>query len=243
MPCCMRSMVKPVRRYGPAAIKSNRSITSVGCPSQMVVSTSEPTTECSTASASHRANRSIRSYAMNKTITILVLASICVILSRSALVQGQGRGGAEWTTAFGDAQHSSWVRSDPKISTASMQKGGFQSLWKMKLHNKTHELNSLTPPVLLDRLVGFRGFKSIAVVGASADTVYAIDFDLGKPLWTFVLNYSADNEVPAPTWNCPGGLMAAATRPTAVSISAGGGDGVGGRGGRTGGSVGEPGKG
>src|SRR5215471_14262331 len=182
---------------------------------------------------------------MNKTITILALASICVILSRSASVQSQGRGGAEWTTAFGDAQHSSWVRSDPKISTASLQKAGFQSLWKMKLHNDTHELNSLTPPVLLDRLVGFRGFKSIAVVGASADTVYAIDFDLGKPLWTFVLNYSADNEVPAQTWTCPGGLMAAATRPTAVSISAagGGGGGGGGRGGRTGGSVGEPGKG
>jgi len=180
---------------------------------------------------------------MNKTITIFALASICVILSRSTSVQSQGRGGAEWTTAFGDAQHSSWVRSDPKISTASLQKPGFQSLWKMKLHNDTHELNSLTPPVLLDRLVGFRGFKSIAVVGASADTVYAIDFDLGKPLWTFVLNYSADNEVPAPTWNCPGGLMAPATRPTAVSISAAGGGGGGGRGGRTGGSVGEPGKG
>src|SRR5262252_8802933 len=180
---------------------------------------------------------------MNKTITILVLASICVILSRSTSVQSQGRGGAEWTTAFGDAQHSSWVRSVPKISTASLQKAGFQSMWKMKLHNDTHELNSLTPPVLLDRLVGFRGFKSIAVVGASADTVYAIDFDLGKPLWTFVLNYSSDNEVPAPTWNCPGGLMAPATRPTAVSISAADGGGGGGRGGRMGGSVGEPGKG
>src|SRR5215471_19606308 len=180
---------------------------------------------------------------MNKTITILALASICVILSRSASVQSQGRGGAEWTTAFGDAQHSSWVRSDPKISTASLQKAGFQSLWKMKLHNDTHELNSLTPPVLLDRLVGFRGFKSIAVVGASADTMYAIDFDLGKPLWTFVLNYSADNEVPAPTWNCPGGLMAAASRPTAVSMNNAGGGGFGGRGGRSGSSVGEPGKG
>jgi hypothetical protein len=156
----------------------------------------------------------------------------------------QGRGGTEWTTAHGDAQRSSWVRSDAKVSTASLQKpGGFQLEWKMKLHNETHQMNSLTQPVLLDRLVGFRGFKSIAVVGASADTMYAIDFDLGKPLWTFVLNYSADNEVPMSTWNCPGGLMAAATRPTAASISAAAGGGAGGRGGRSGGSVGEPGRG
>src|SRR5215472_13561058 len=180
---------------------------------------------------------------MNKTITILVLASICVILSRSTSVQSQGRGGAEWTTAFGVAQHYSWVRSDPEISTASLQDAGFQALWKMKLHNDTHELNSLTSPVLLDRLVGFRGFKSIAVVGASADTVYAIDFDLGKPLWTFVLNYSADNEVPMSTFNCPGGLMAAATRPTQLSINNPPALGGGGRGGASGGSVGEAGKG
>jgi hypothetical protein len=155
----------------------------------------------------------------------------------------QGRGGAEWTTAHGDAQQSSWVRSDPKVSTASLQKGGFQYLWKMKLHNETHQLNSLTQPVFLDRLVGFRGFKSIAVVGASSDTMYAMDFDLGKPLWTYVLNYSADNEVPAPTWNCPGGLMAAATRPTALSMNNPPALGGGGRGGASGGSVGDPGKG
>src|SRR5215470_12802935 len=180
---------------------------------------------------------------MRKTLFIVAVTALCMVVSRSRPMLSQGRGGAEWTTAHGDAQHSSWVRSDSKVSAATLQKGGFQYLWKMKLHNETHQLNSLTQPVFLDRLVGFRGFKSIAVVGASADTVYAVDFDLGKPLWTFVLNYSADNEVPAPNWNCPGGLMAPATRPTPVSISTAAGGGGGGRGGQSGGSVGEPGKG
>ena len=174
--------------------------------------------------------------------TVSIALATTVVLAGNLLAQG--RGGAEWTTAQGDAQRSSWVRSDAKVSTANLQKfGGFQYLWKMKLHNETKQLNSLTQPVLLDRLVGFRGFKAIAVVGASADTMYAVDYDVAKPLWTAVLNYSADNAIPPSTWNCPGGLMAAATRPTAPMPPAFGGGGGGGRGGRSGGSVGEPGRG
>ena len=37
----------------------------------------------------------------------------------------QFRGGQEWTTAGGDAQRSSWVRSDPKISVERIAKPGF----------------------------------------------------------------------------------------------------------------------
>src|SRR5262245_12188740 len=163
------------------------------------------------------------------------------------VLHAQGRGGAEWTTAQGDAQRSAWVRNDPKVSAAALEKpgpAGFQFLWKMKLHNENRQLNALTQAVLLDRLVGFRGFKAIAVVGASADTMYAVDFDLARPLWTAVLNYSAENAIPASSWNCPGGLMAAATRPTAAAPATIGAGGGGGRaGGRSGSSVGEPGKG
>ncbi len=181
---------------------------------------------------------------MKKLISTLAAAALCVTLSPSTTpMLGQGRGGNEWTTAHGDAQRSSWVRTDAKVSVAGMQKPGFQFLWKMNLHNEAHQLNSLTQPVLLDRLVGFRGFKAIAVVGASADTMYAVDFDTAKPLWTAVLNYSGDNAVPPSSFNCPGGLMAAATRPTAAIPSTGGGGFGGGRGGRSGGSVGDPGKG
>jgi hypothetical protein len=181
---------------------------------------------------------------MDKAIRLLVHAAAASVCA-AGILHAQGRGGAEWTTAQGDAQRSSWVRSDAKVSSANLQKfGGFQFLWKMKLHNEPKQLNSLTQPVLLDRLVGFRGFKAIAVVGASADTMYAVDYDVAKPLWTAVLNYSADNAIPPSTWNCPGGLMAAATRPTSPAPPAfGGGGGGGGRGGRSGGSVGEPGRG
>src|SRR5215468_3482289 len=90
----------------------------------------------------------------------------CFICIPAALAQ---RGGQEWLTSGADAQHSSWIRTDPKISAASMQKPGFKFLWKLKLENEAKQLNSLTEPVLLDRLIGYRGFESLAFVGGSSD--------------------------------------------------------------------------
>ncbi len=166
-----------------------------------------------------------------------------VVAPRAArrVVQAQGRGG-EWTTSHGDAQRTSWVRSDVRLTKDAVQKGELKFLWKMKLDNETRQLNSLTTPVLMDRLISHRGFKALAFVGASGERVYAIDTDLARVYWTTVINYSSITPPANSSWACPGGLMAAATRPTTVAVSAFGGGG-GGRGGRSGSSVGEPGKG
>jgi len=168
----------------------------------------------------------------------VVIASAC----GAALVHAQGRGGGEWTTSQGDAQRSSWVRTDARLTKDAVQKGELKFLWKMKLDNETRQLNSLTTPVLMDRLISHRGFKALAFVGASAERMYAIDTDLAKVYWTTIINYSSITPPANSSWPCPGGLAAAATRPTNVAVSAFGGGG-GGRGGRSGSSVGEPGKG
>ena len=176
--------------------------------------------------------------ASKRFIGAVVVASAC----GAALVNAQGRGGGEWTTSQGDAQRSSWVRTDVRLTKDAVQKGELKFLWKMKLDNETRQLNSLTTPVLMDRLISHRGFKALAFVGASAERVYAIDTDLAKVYWTTVINYSSITPPANSTWACPGGLIAAVTRPTNVAVSAFGGGG-GGRGGRSGSSVGEPGKG
>ena len=108
----------------------------------------------------------------------VVIASAC----GAALVHAQGRGGGEWTTSQGDAQRSSWVRTDARLTKDAVQKGELKFLWKMKLDNETRQLNSLTTPVLMDRLISHRGFKALAFVGASAERVYAIDTDLATRL-------------------------------------------------------------
>src|SRR5262249_19728717 len=65
----------------------------------------------------------------------VILAISCA--SGAALLQAQGRGGAEWTTSGYDAQRTAWVKTDPRISPASMVKpgafGSFKFLWKLKL--------------------------------------------------------------------------------------------------------------
>jgi hypothetical protein len=176
--------------------------------------------------------------AATRLIGAIVIASAC----GAALVQAQGRGG-EWTTSNGDAQRSSWVRADVRLTKDAVAKGELKFLWKMKLDNETRQLNSLTTPVLMDRLISHRGFKALAFLGGSSERLYAIDTDLARIYWTTVINYSSITPPANSSWACPGGLIAAATRPTSYAVSAFGGGGGGGRGGRSGSSVGEPGKG
>jgi hypothetical protein len=61
-----------------------------------------------------------------------VLSFGCAFIWTGA-AHAQFRGGPDWSTAGGDAQRSSWVRSDPKISVEKITKPGFGLTWKIKL--------------------------------------------------------------------------------------------------------------
>src|SRR4029453_11714913 len=158
----------------------------------------------------------------------LVRAALLVSLSASWLlalsgVEGhaQGRGGGEGTTSGFDAQRTGWLRADARLTKEAVQRGEFAFLWKMKIENTSRQLNSLTPPVLLDRLIGYRGFKSLAFFGGSDDRVFAVDTDLARPAWTTILNYSAaTGGRPSSSMECPGGLTAMPSRRTALAAGA-----------------------
>src|SRR5207247_7852828 len=123
-----------------------------------------------------------------------------------------GRGGAEWMTDGADAQRSHWIPADAQTSPATV--GGFQFLWKVKLNNESVQLNSLTPAVLLDRYIGYRGFRSLAFLGGSANTIYAIDTDLSRVEWQTRL---AGPPPLAGSLACPGGLSANIARATTAA--------------------------
>jgi outer membrane protein assembly factor BamB len=141
-----------------------------------------------------------------------------------------------------DAQRSHWVPADTRISRESLAKSGFQFLWKVKLDNQAAQLNSLTPAVLIDRYIGYRGFRSLALLGGSSNTVYAIDTDLSRLEW--------QRRIPLPSPSaasvaCPGSLMASPARETSAAyppLEAVGG-GLGGRNAPARSDVGEPGEG
>jgi outer membrane protein assembly factor BamB len=151
---------------------------------------------------------------------------VVLTLGAATMAQAQGRGGGAWTTAGSDAQRTSSVRADPKISAESMQKPGFQFLWKRTFDAPGARANILTQPILLPNIIAYKGFKALAFVGGSADNVYAVDYELNRMFWT---QHLATASRVGGTAACPGGLTAI-TKATAVAPPAAGGRGRGAQG-------------
>ena len=106
---------------------------------------------------------------------------LCLVLTlQTSLAQ---RGGADWLTAGFDAQRSNWVRNDAKISLETLSKPGFDLVWKVKLGGAPRQLNSITPPALLDFYISHRGFRTLGFFGTSSNRVAAVDTDLGRLEW------------------------------------------------------------
>jgi outer membrane protein assembly factor BamB len=158
----------------------------------------------------------------------------CVFVCAAA-ARAQGRAASDWMTAGGDAQRSSWVRADPKISVSSLQKPGFQLAWKVKLNGEP------SVAATLDRYIGYRGFRSFALVGSRSGDITALDTDLGRIEWKKPLAAGATpRDVSA---GCPGGMTANVARPTGAAFPAtpgGRGGGGGGRGAAAKSAVGPP---
>jgi outer membrane protein assembly factor BamB len=138
-------------------------------------------------------------------------------------------------TAGGDAQRSSWVRTDPKISVNSIQKPGFQVAWKIKLNSEP------SVAATLDRYIGYRGFRSFALVGSRSGDITAFDTDLGRVEWKKSLATGTTPRDASPP--CSGGMTANVARATgaAFPLAPGGrGGGAGGRGAAAKSAVGAP---
>src|SRR5262245_56138722 len=162
------------------------------------------------------------------------LTRICTVLLIAVVagvaIQGQGRGGgAEWQASYGDAQRTSWIRTDAAISIESMSKPGFELQWRTKLENAPRGGSGLMQGVTVN---GVMLFTPLSIVTGSSNNVFALDNDTG---WTFWQRHF-DAALPAPTAACPGGITASAARTANLTPpAAGGGRGFGGGGGGRGG--------
>jgi len=169
----------------------------------------------------------------------VVLVAGCILFTGLSFPQGRG-GGAAWNTGSGDAQRNASARTDDRISAASMP--GFQFLWKVKANNAAKGSYSLSAPVMVDRYIGYRGFRSYAFFGGASNTAVALDTDLGRVEWTQNLGATPQ----AATAACPGAMTAGVTRSTPLAPPepvAGAGRGGGGRGAGAVSGVSEPGAG
>ena len=147
---------------------------------------------------------------MTRRALLAILTTAC---AGSVVFTQPGRGGSQWLTAFADAQRTSWVRVDDKLSLATMSKPGFELQWKAKLDNAPRGLNGLAQGV---SAAGVTLFVPMTIVTGSSNNVYAIDNDTGYVVW----QRHFDAAMPAATVPCPGGIASAATRIVRVDTSA-----------------------
>ncbi len=138
---------------------------------------------------------------------------LATLLAASASLAQVGRGGSQWLTALADAQRTSWIRTDDKISVAALSKPGFELQWKTTLGNRPRGLQGLAQGVTAS---GVTLFIPMSLVAGSSNRVYGIDNDLGYLLW----ERQFDLAVPAATSACPGGMTSGATRIVPLDASA-----------------------
>ena len=151
------------------------------------------------------------------------LALLALSFVTAGILIGQANS-ANWPTYGGDAQRSGWEKTDTRITKPNAK--DLQLLFKLKLESQAKGSRQLMPPVILGRLISYRGFKELAFVGTNSDIVYAIDADLGKIFWQKHLEYaSIDPQATGSSAACPGGMTAIPTMP-APGVTARGGRGA-----------------
>ncbi len=138
---------------------------------------------------------------------------ITALLAASTSLAQVGRGGSQWLTALADAQRTSWVRSDDKISAQALSAPGFELQWKTKLNNRPRGLHGPAQGVTAS---GVTLFVPMSLVAGSSNSIYGIDNDLGYLVW----ERQFDLVVPAATPACPGGMTSGATRIVPLDASA-----------------------
>ncbi|HEY3738520.1 MAG TPA: PQQ-binding-like beta-propeller repeat protein [Bryobacteraceae bacterium] len=115
----------------------------------------------------------------------------------------------DWPTFGGDIERSGQGKSEIKITKDEVTKN-FKLLWKMQQRGTP----SLMAPLVLGRLIGYRGFKELAFFGGSDDSLYVMDADMDRLYWQ--TKFVPPINAPAPTAECPGGMTA---MPSLIPVS------------------------
>src|SRR4029078_5945230 len=101
----------------------------------------------------------------------LLRAIALSVMTATVVFTQPGRGGSQWPTALGDAQRTSWIRADDKISIDALSKPGFEQQWKVKLYNQPRGVFGLAHGV---SAAGVTLFVPMSLVTGSSNNVYAL---------------------------------------------------------------------
>jgi outer membrane protein assembly factor BamB len=164
--------------------------------------------------------------------------ALAATIAATGIVWSQGRGNPnEWPTAYGDAQHTSWIRTDVNISPETMSEPGFELQWKTTLESPVRHGVSPGAGVITS---GVNIFTPLSMIGSPSNQVFAVDNDTGNLFWT----RRFEGTLAAGTAACPGGISGTLTRMVNLTTPPPGAGRGGGRGrGSYSSAVGEPGAG
>jgi hypothetical protein len=110
---------------------------------------------------------------------ILACCASAFLFAAAAFAQDQS---GDWRLTGGDAGQAGWQKGEIDLSPENTGTN-FKFLWKIKLGQTSKSARSFSEPLLAGRLINAQGFKDI-VYWSSADTVYAVDSELGAMVWT-----------------------------------------------------------
>lgn len=87
----------------------------------------------------------------------------------------------DWSLTGADAGQNGWQKDELNLTPDSVSTN-FKFLWKIKLGQASKGARSFSEPLLAGRLINGQGFKDL-VFWSSADTLYAVDSELGSLVW------------------------------------------------------------
>ncbi len=155
---------------------------------------------------------------MNKTSALAVISLACTAMAN-------GQVAMDWPTLGGDAQRTGWAKVDDRITKENVK--DFQLVLKRKFDMKEKGPRSLAPPVVMGRLISYKGFKELAFVAGGADDLWSIDVDLNRIFWHKHYDTAASSSAPCPasitavpTLNIPFSFTATRPRVAVTGIQA-----------------------
>jgi outer membrane protein assembly factor BamB len=111
--------------------------------------------------------------------------------SAASAAQSDDRG--DWSVTGADSAQSGWQKSESQLDPQSAG-AKVKFLWKIKLGEPSKDTRDFSEPLLAGRLINAQGFKDF-VYWSSADTLYAVDSELGTLVWK--KQFSATDPTPA----------------------------------------------
>jgi len=107
------------------------------------------------------------------------LSCAAFVWSAALIAQSDDRG--DWSVTGADPAQSGWQKSESQL-TAENAGTKVKFLWKIKLGQPSKDAHDFSEPLLAGRLINAQGFKDF-VYWSSADTLYAVDSELGTLIW------------------------------------------------------------